>query len=368
MKLVFTEVLLAAFIWASFTPFFSIPMADETFDPTTASLDDLMYHASRYGNTAGKRALKKAAGDELLEGGLPAFQYLVERVYMENMWFYIYARKMLKELPDEEAAGVLIGLVGPRSSGLTLSENPAQRSFAPHELSKVAENRAMEGEAVPSLKPPGPSSSGDVLTEAQEKRVRRISVFFLGYCDTPQHAETLRPLLGDEDLCGAAARTLGKWKDSDSVSGIIKLLNAEKESQRIKAAVALGEIGDRRAIKPLIAALSDPVFTVRNSAAESLAAIPVGAVGEEILESLPGFSGKALRQAVRVLGEIRHEAAKPLLLGMLSRGDPWLCGDAVFSLRQLGVDLGEWRRENEKMAGHGFVKARLTAPVVPQDR
>lgn len=308
-------------------PFFGPPtmlQAAETFDPAGSSLDDLVYHGSRYGNTVGKRALKKASRDELLSRGLPAFRYLVERVYMENMWFYIYARKMLKELPDEDAAKVLMDLVAPRR--------------------------------------------GASLTKEQVKRVRRVSVFLLGFCDTPQHSKALRPLLGDEDVCGAAARTLGKWKDRDSVPGIISLLDAEKESRRIKAAVALGEIGDSRAIKSLIGLLSDPVFTVRNSASESLAVLPGDAVGKGIVDIFPGLSGKTLRQAVRVIGEIRYEPAKPLLMDMLTKRDPWLCGDAVFSLRQLGVDLGEWSREEEKaMASHQYVKARLAAIVEARD-
>lgn len=293
---------------------------EDAFDPSDASLDELMYHASRYGSTDAKRAAKKAASEELLGRGLPAFRYLVENVHMENMWFYIYARKMLKELPDEDAAEMLVGILRSRSR--------------------------------------------EALTGDQEKDIRRVSVFFLGFCDSPQYSEVIRPFLDDEEICGVAARTLGKWQDRDSVKGIISLLEAEKEARRIQAAVALGKIADTRGIDPLIGALSDRVCTVRNSASKSLVKLPGEDVGKAIMRLMPGMSGAVRRQAVRILGEIRYKPAEQRLMDMLLDGDPWLCGDAVLSLRRIGVDLTAWKEGRGKsIAAHPFVKSMLTCPA-----
>lgn len=51
---------------------------------------------------------------------------------------------------------------------------------------------------------------------------------------------------------------------------IAVLQNVQDVSKRTNAAQALGEIKDRRAVEPLVAALRDPVIRVRGSAARAL--------------------------------------------------------------------------------------------------
>jgi HEAT repeat protein len=56
-----------------------------------------------------------------------------------------------------------------------------------------------------------------------------------------------------------------------NVNGLLKALNYNNDVYvRMSSANALGEIGDIKAIEPLIAALRDPFFSVRNAAANAL--------------------------------------------------------------------------------------------------
>jgi HEAT repeat protein len=89
----------------------------------------------------------------------------------------------------------------------------------------------------------------------------------------PRDASALREILkSDHDqFRWVAASALGDMKDSKSVDDLIWLLQGDPSFQvRYTAARALAEIGDERAIVPLLAAMSDPDTVVRNIAVESL--------------------------------------------------------------------------------------------------
>ncbi len=68
-----------------------------------------------------------------------------------------------------------------------------------------------------------------------------------------------------------AARVLGRSRDPESVEPLIGRLQDPNDELRIAASEALGAIGDRRSVQPLIqAALRDPVAQVRAHAAGAL--------------------------------------------------------------------------------------------------
>lgn len=284
--------------------------ADAIPEPRAASFDELMFHASRYGNTPERRANKAAAREEFKRRGLPSLAYFIERMQQDNMSYFIFARELVDSLPDESSAGVLVAHC----------TNPTND-------------------------------------------IRRTAVYLLGFCDTPGYARRIRPLLTDTNVAGAAARTLGKWKDRESVRPIAALLSDPRENRRTLAAVALGDIGAPEAVPWLISALGDPMFTVRNAAAESLAKMPARDTGKRLLDGLPGATGPAVRQIVRLLGALRYEEAKPALEVLLDDADPGWRGDAVYALRQLGEDMDAWASRKPDLAAHPFVQARLHEPV-----
>ena len=65
-----------------------------------------------------------------------------------------------------------------------------------------------------------------------------------------------RVFLSDEsaDVRAAAIHSVGLWRDPDSVDALIGLLASDDGQHRRLAAMALGRIGDRRAVKPLLQA------------------------------------------------------------------------------------------------------------------
>jgi len=79
-----------------------------------------------------------------------------------------------------------------------------------------------------------------------------FAVIVLGGQGTPEDAELIRPLLKGR-FAGAAACALGMLKDEKSVPFLIGLIEDEQTDPSLQsiAAVALGRIGDKRAIKPL---------------------------------------------------------------------------------------------------------------------
>ncbi|MEA2062882.1 MAG: HEAT repeat domain-containing protein [Gemmatimonadota bacterium] len=76
--------------------------------------------------------------------------------------------------------------------------------------------------------------------------------------------EKARPVLAgelegrDERVRLAAAAALASWKDSAALPALLELLKNGRLFVRNEAALALGELGDKSAVEPLIDAVADP--------------------------------------------------------------------------------------------------------------
>jgi HEAT repeat protein len=111
----------------------------------------------------------------------------------------------------------------------------------------------------------------DVLETDTEHNPAYSAVLALGEIGTPRAVEALISALDRRkgDLSTIASQ-LGKLKASGAVDALIKLLEDGTEYQRRHAVMALGKIGDRKAIEPLKRALNDADEGVRERAAEAL--------------------------------------------------------------------------------------------------
>ena len=74
----------------------------------------------------------------------------------------------------------------------------------------------------------------------------------------------------DKDVRLTAARVLGVIGDARAVESLIQALRDEERVVRMNAATALGRIGDKRAVEPLTNALEDENSFVQNAARDAL--------------------------------------------------------------------------------------------------
>jgi len=127
----------------------------------------------------------------------------------------------------------------------------------------------------------------------KDRYVREAATTAMGKIGDPRAVESLIAVLktGDMQVRKAAAEALDKigWLPDEGVNGVVYWI-AKKEWDRCvhkdryvrEAAVkALGEIGDPRAVEPLISALKDNEWSVQTAAAEAL--VKIGAPSVELL-------------------------------------------------------------------------------------
>lgn len=111
-----------------------------------------------------------------------------------------------------------------------------------------------------------------------------------------------------------------KLKERNNVKGLIKALEYKKYAYvRMRAARALGEIGDQRAIEPLMRALSDSDRDVRKEAARVLGEIGDQRVVEPLIKALSDSNWDVHIEAAKALGKIKDQrAVEPLIKALNS--------------------------------------------------
>ena len=244
-------------------------------------MDELVVRAQRFGSTEPKRADKAAARDELFRRGPEALRWLMAHSRIENVTVQGLALESVLRLKAEEGVPVLLDFL-----------------------------------------------------KADEPLVRKYAAYFLGFYQTPEHADRLTPLLADEEAAGAAIRTLGKWKVGAAVPAIVPFLKHTREIRRVAAANALRDIGDPAAADALIGALDDPMFTVRETAARALASF--GREAERaMIRALPSADGQRKRALIRALGDMRADRASRALKRLRDDPDPDVRGDVQEALQRI---------------------------------
>jgi hypothetical protein len=142
----------------------------------------------------------------------------------------------------------------------------------------------MEEHCMEAFKRMGASEAFDVMHQRAQRR-KNLPIEVLGKIGDDRALETLHPYIeGDSDpgLQHITLKTIGEIGSTDSTQPVADRLVADDEKVRIRAARALGLIGDTRAIAPLTDVLDDDESdTVRASAAWALNQIGT----EEALEA-----------------------------------------------------------------------------------
>jgi len=125
-------------------------------------------------------------------------------------------------------------------------------------------------------------------------------------------------------------------KQDRDVDGLIRALADADPQVRQDAALALGEIGDARAVEPLLAVMSDTheVTEVRNNAQEALRRMGPAAV-RPLIRALKDGDVYARTRAAVTLGDIGDPAAVEALVVALRDGDRYVRRYAAESLGKI---------------------------------
>jgi HEAT repeat protein len=191
------------------------------------------------------------------------------------------------------AVALALGLLGDRRGVgplvLALEDSDAEvRTMAANALGQLCDGQALEP-LILALKDPDRevrAMAAEALGLLHDKRalapllaalrdkeweVQDRATKALGELGDVRAVDPLVGVLQDPDLSARAARSLGKLKDKRATSALIKELQyGGHGGHRAAAAWALGELGDRRGVEPLVSALKDPERLVREEAAKAL--------------------------------------------------------------------------------------------------
>ncbi|MGZ7049223.1 MAG: HEAT repeat domain-containing protein [Methanobacterium sp.] len=136
-----------------------------------------------------------------------------------------------------------------------------------------------------------------------------------------------------------AASALGKIGHVKSVRSLINALDDDEWHVRKYAADSLGRIGDVRAIRPLVNTLNDPDGDVRWRAVVALGKMKNAAV-EPLINALESNDWKIRGRVAEVLGNIGDKRAiEPLinaLVGLNKDGNKYVRGRAAEALGKMG--------------------------------
>ncbi len=166
----------------------------------------------------------------------------------------------------------------------------------------------------------------------------------------------------------AAAEALGKIGDAGAVEPLIQALTDGNQNVRARAASALEKIGDSRAVEPLIAALDrqdnqlcrraaealvrictsniEPLLETlkdisRGYRARSKVALVLGQIGdaraiEPLITALKRYQQDVRQAATEALGEIGDPRAVEPLIEALDQEDAFLCLPVAVALQKIG--------------------------------
>lgn len=151
--------------------------------------------------------------------------------------------------------------------------------------------------------------------------VRWKAAVALGEIRDPRAVGPLIRLLSDPDrfVKGRAALALGMIGEK-AVGPLITVLREGDGNQRWGAAIALGKIRDIRAVKPLVRALGDKYENVRAEAAASLAGIGKPAIAP-LIDFLKFADGTARAEVMNTLGDLQATDAIEPLIQLLEKAD-----------------------------------------------
>ncbi|MGO9528264.1 MAG: HEAT repeat domain-containing protein [Verrucomicrobiia bacterium] len=121
----------------------------------------------------------------------------------------------------------------------------------------------------------------DGIDHAKNEDMARLCCYFLARFNEKARAAIphVLPLINREKTRSVAFYTLGHLRAHEAFAPAMKALDSQQELVRLRAAQALGRIGDRRATPKLIGALGDEFWDVRYAAEDGLVSLGRRSIG-----------------------------------------------------------------------------------------
>ena len=176
------------------------------------------------------------------------------------------------------------------------------------------------------------------LLEHKEPQVQYEAAEALGNLGDEKAVGPLITALKRDEFSGVrwkAAEALSKL-GNPAVGPLIAALQYPDDDVRWKAAIALGEIGNPDAIDPLIALLADDDRFVRSRAAHALSMIGEIAVGH-LIHALKSGNPATRRGAALALGKIKNASAVEPLILALADEQAMVRAEAAAALASIGT-------------------------------
>ncbi len=150
-----------------------------------------------------------------------------------------------------------------------------------------------------------------------------------------------RERAGQQDLSSSPddKPTQPRVSSTDRVEGIIRMLQSASATQVINAARILGDLGDKRAVEPLVMLFMDTAtpIRVRLAVAEALLKLESAPVEVALLGALRSPNWKTRRNGAAILGQLRAEwALEPLADTLFDRNDT-VRRTALAALQRIGT-------------------------------
>jgi HEAT repeat protein len=184
----------------------------------------------------------------------------------------------------------------------------------------------------------------EMLIDSLKGNVRWYAILALGEIGDPRAVEPLIACLRDTSpfVRQVAANALGKIKDSRAVEPLVDALRDPDGTVRKNAAEALGKSSCLQAVDPLINALRDRNEAVKESAAEALGQLGDTRAVKPLIELLYTSKWWSIRcSVVRALGQIRDPEAVTALVSILDDPDEDVGRSLVYSLSKIGTPAVE---------------------------
>ncbi len=178
-----------------------------------------------------------------------------------------------------------------------------------------------------------------VLDSSEDEELRGYVIDALGDIGDQRALEPLVRMLEDRTGSRPVPEDYVKVEDGAAVVSLAEMSGGPAAMRRQSAARALGKIKDERAVEPLVQALGDENYILAGEAVRALAAIRSSRATDGLLAALDRAGLPVRLQIVVSLGEIQDErAVLPLLKIFEEAPDIYLREQALKALNRFSFD------------------------------